>query len=268
MDQSRTTLLGIPFDNLTEQEVLARVEKKMKEEGQFYITTPNPEFVLEAQTNERFRKALQNADLSIPDGTGILWAATFLNQKRMGLIRSLMQIPFDSNSIRKVLKERVTGTDLMEKLVAQSERTGWKIFLLGGSAGIAEGAKKVLLQKYPKANIVGYFAGDGKSTGDSETVKKVSQAKPEIVFVAYGAPKQEAWIERNLGQLPSVQMAMGVGGAFDFISGKVKRAPGGFQKAGLEWLWRLLKEPKRAKRIRNATVKFIRLIAEEKKLKP
>ena len=136
----------------------------------------------------------------------------------------------------------------MKKICKESKK---RIFLLGAEEGIAEDAAKKL-----KANIVGTHSGSPKVEDEKEIIEKLNRLKPEILFIAYGAPAQELWIARNLKKIPSVKLAMGVGGSFDFIAGKTKRAPKWMQKLSIEWLYRLIKEPRRIKRILNATVRF------------
>ncbi|MBI5411852.1 WecB/TagA/CpsF family glycosyltransferase [Candidatus Peregrinibacteria bacterium] len=262
--RDRVQVAGVEFDNVNEMEAVKKIHELMSYGEPFYVVTPNPEFVLEAQKNESFKTILNQAALTIPDGIGIIWAASFLSRPQ-SLLFSLFKLLVCPQSVKTVLKARVAGTDLMEKIVAESETTGWKIFLLGAREGIAEAAKNNLQKKYPRAVFAGCFAGDGNEQGDFKTVAAIQATQPDIVFVAYGAPKQEQWIHRNLCELPSVKMAMGVGGAFDFMSGKKQRAPRIIQAIGLEWLWRLLREPRRLPRIWRATISFIRLIHLEAK---
>lgn len=231
--QKKIKILGIPFDNVTLEEALKEVEKMMSSEDQFHIATPNPEMLLEAQKNEKFRLVLQNTALNIPDGVGIILASIWL---------------------RKPLKQRVTGIDLMEKIIEKSK--GKKIFLLGAAKGVAEKTAEIFQKKFPEVKIAGTHSGSPKVEDEKKIVNKINSSAAEILFVAYGAPAQELWIERNLKKMPTVKIAIGIGGAFDFITGIQKRAPKWMQKIGLEWLYRLLQEPKRTKRIINATIRF------------
>lgn len=262
MQEVKIKILKVGFDKITLDKAAEKAIKWAKEIGRKrYIVTPNPEFLLEAEKNEKFLRILNRADLSIPDGTGILWAATYLEKiqrnkakffKILKALKTLLFGGFFPKSIRKTLLERVTGTDLMEKICKKSAKENLKIFLLGAKEGIAEKAKKKLSEKYPGLNIVGTYSGYPKENN----LKIIDEKEPDILFVAYGAPAQEFWIDRNLPKLKSVKLAMGIGGAFDFIAGERKRAPKLIQNIGLEWLYRLIQEPKRAKRIFNASVKF------------
>lgn len=246
MISDRVTILGIPFDRLTLEEAITRLLQILAENLRqpFFVATPNPEMLLETLKNPEFKDVLQKTDLNIPDGAGIIFAAKVNGTP---------------------LKERVTGTDLMQHLCAKiTPKT--KVFLLGAADGVAERTKDKLLS-HKKINIVGTYSGSPDASNDQKLREIVNAAAPELLFVAYGAPKQELWLARNLPHLKSVKVAIGVGGAFDFISGIRKRAPLIFQKLALEWLYRLIQEPHRIKRIFNAVVIFplLFLLAKFKK---
>lgn len=264
---NRIYITEIAFDRVTRQEALKKILAFLKTNKQHFVTTPNPEFLVEANKNAEFKKVLQSADLSVPDGIGILWAATFLKVKSEKLkvknlwnvVKTLSWALFSPKRIRKVLPERVCGSDLFLDLCREFEG---KIFLLGASEGIAKKTAKILKQRFPQIKIVGTFAGSPKKEEEQMITEKIQHSEAELLFVAYGSPKQELWIKRNLKKMPKVKVAMGIGGSFDFVAGRQKRAPKIMQKLGLEWLWRLIREPKRWKRIWNATVVFIRIIVK------
>lgn len=266
-------IAGIPINNFTYGEVLGRIDDLVKEKRKVYIVTANPEMVLNAVQDEKFLDVLRSAEIRTPDGTGILWAATYLSKPRrkrtlthyLQLYGSLLSIFVYPKSNHKVLKERVTGTDLLQKIVDRSQEKKWKIFLLGADEGVAARAAKRFLHNYPDAKIVGHFSGSPKEKDEDEICEIIDKSKPDILFVAYGSPHQEFWIHRNLFKLNSVKVAIGVGGAFDFYAGKVKRAPKWMQKIGIEWFWRLSCEPKRLSRIWSATYVFAKLISQEKR---
>ncbi len=219
-------LLGVKIDNLGMLDILCRIEEFLKDGKQHQIVTPNPEFIVLAQKDEEFKKILNEASLSIPDGTGIVFASRFLGQG---------------------MKEKVSGADLMEKLLTNNKQqttNNPKIFLLGGK----NGAARKISEKF--SNIAGF------TENIDNAVNSINESQANILFVALGAPKQEKWIHYNIAKIPSVKVAIGVGGAFDFLSGKVPRAPKFLQKIGLEWLWRFILQPWRIKRIYNAVVKF------------
>lgn len=261
MDE-KIVILGIPFDKITHNEALKKISNWLNENGQKHIATPNPEFLLEAQKNKHFKEILNKTHLNIPDGIGILWAATYLFKtaknkskfwkifKGLGLLGALLLYPA---ICKKVLAERVTGTDLMTSICQKVAQTDNKIFLLGAAPSIAEKAAQNLILRFPGLKIVGIHAGTPEETG---IIEKINNSGANILFVAFGAPKQEKWIHENLSKLPNIKIAIGVGGAFDFLANHVRRAPSFMRKLGLEWLARLIQEPSRSRRIWNAVVKF------------
>lgn len=263
----KVKVLNIQFDVCTKDEALGRILAVLKSnthERACQIVTPNPEMLLEAKKNEVFSAVLNRAWLSIPDGIGILWASTFQEiAKRSGVFGrflkaffSLASLAFFPSYCRKIFPERITGTDLMESICAMSRELKTKIFLLGALAGVSEKVKEILEIRYPGVSIVGTFSGSPIEDDFPRIQSLVAETRPEILFVAYGSPAQELWIAQHLHKLPSVKIVMGVGGAFDFLSGLKKRSPKWMQRLGLEWMFRLSKEPSRFKRIWNAAVKF------------
>jgi N-acetylglucosaminyldiphosphoundecaprenol N-acetyl-beta-D-mannosaminyltransferase len=224
-------ILGVKIDNLTKEEALEKIEEFLEDNQQHYLVTPNPEFLVRAQEDEEFRRILNQADLAMPDGIGLIFASRLLGQP---------------------LKERVIGVDLMEKICQRAAQKKWSVFLLGGQEGVAEKAAENLRKRYQGLKIE--FGNSSPSF----------EQQPIILFVALGAPKQEKWIVQNLEKIPSVKLAIGVGGAFDFISGRVRRAPKLFRLLGLEWFWRLLRQPWRVSRIFNALVRFPWLVLKSK----
>ncbi len=243
----KVKILDIPFANVNLQQALKTVLERLKKplEKAFFIATPNPEMLLEARKNSEFKKILQKqTDLNIPDGFGIILAS------------KLQKMP---------LAERVTGTDFMQAL-CQNVPGGTKIFLLGAAPGVAKKTKNILEKKYKNIKIVGTHSGSPAPKEEKNICGRINESGAEILFVAFGAPKQELWLAKNLPYLSTIKVAMGVGGAFDFIAGARKRAPAWLQKCGLEWVFRLIQEPKRLKRIYNATVKFpVVLLLKNKK---
>jgi len=268
-------ILGVKINSITSKEVLDDIKSFLLSENQHHIITLNPEMIVEAQSNDNFKNIINEADLSVVDGTGILLADRLLN--------------------RTGLPERIRGVDLMLAICTPNIINNKRIYLLGAGKGIAERTAEVLRNKYPELNIAGaeeglpkgifnFSAQGGSASGgqfsifnkfsnrksqiansgmehdfdkiNKELIKRINNAKPDILFVAFGAPKQEIWIHENIKKIPSIRLAIGVGGSFDFISGRICRAPRIMQKLGLEWLWRLAQEPKRSKRIYDATIKF------------
>jgi N-acetylglucosaminyldiphosphoundecaprenol N-acetyl-beta-D-mannosaminyltransferase len=224
----RIQILGLPVDKLTYRQWLNLIEKWVRTGNRLHhVCTVNPEFMVIAQSDVLFSTILKRADLCIADGVGLLWAA-----KRL-------QTP---------LPERLTGSDGTVLIAREAAKKGWKLFFLGAAEGVAEEAANVLIQEFPQLQIVGAYAGSPAPEEEAAIVEMVNESGADILLVAYGAPKQDKWIARNSPRL-KVKMAMGVGGSFDFIAGRVPRAPEKMQQFGLEWLYRLYKEPWRIKRM-------------------
>ena len=224
----KCSILGVPVDAVTMGEAVEMAERMLSNGNQNVIFTPNPEILLEASRDKEYRAVLQKADLALPDGIGLVLIGRFLGA------------PF---------RERVAGVDFMVKLCELAAKHGQKVFLLGGRNGVAEKASVSFKKQFPDLQIVGW--------SEEVDLPRPSLCNADIIFVALGAQKQEWWICDNLSRLPSVKIAMAVGGAFDMISGNIPRAPAFLRKAGLEWLWRFALEPKkRWKRVFNAAVVF------------
>ncbi len=270
----KVNILGVKIDNVTMDEAVARVEKMLADGRKHQIVTPNPEFVMLAQKDEEFREILNNADLAIPDGVGLLAAAKYLSMSSIAIpvLRELQKfaqgifvgccILFNRSAL-DVVKEQVSGVDLVWKLASIGERKGYTLYFLGGAPGVAQKVKGVLSAFFvPKLKVVGAEEGrranldlDERSMVDEEIVERINKVDPDILFVAFGAPKQEKWIARYLPQL-NVKVAIGVGGTFDYMITKPARAPTFFQRKGLEWLWRFFVQPWRLLRILTAFPKF------------
>ncbi|MBI2634849.1 WecB/TagA/CpsF family glycosyltransferase [Candidatus Peregrinibacteria bacterium] len=255
-------ILDIRVDDITLQEATETIIQWTQDNEQRYVTTPNPEILLESEKNVEFKNALNRADLNIPDGTGILWAAKYQKitengrRKKLKWILSLLSILFFPRYIRSELRERVTGADLMKNICLKAPKNVVKIFLLGANEGVAERVKEELEKKHKNIEIVGTYSGSPKLEHDSGIIEKINSTTANMLFIAFGAPKQELWIARNLKKLNKIKVAVGVGGTFDFIAGTRKRAPQWLQKIGLEWLYRLIQQPLRIARIYRATIKF------------
>ncbi len=223
-----TRILGVRVDHVTYEEALARVAEYLCEGSFHQIATVNPEFVVLAQSDAELRRILDSTHLNVPDGVGLLWAARRLGQP---------------------LPERVTGQELVDRIAAMAARCGHRVFMLGAREGIAERAASELIRRHPGLAIAGCFAGSPAAEEDDTIVQRIMQARAQVLFVAYGPPKQEFWIARNAPRLgDQVAVALGVGGTFDTLAGIVPRAPRWMQQAGLEWTYRLAREPRRFRR--------------------
>jgi N-acetylglucosaminyldiphosphoundecaprenol N-acetyl-beta-D-mannosaminyltransferase len=226
MTRHSITLLSVRIDNVTYADAMARVEIFLREPGLHQIATVNPEFVVLAQTNAEFRRVLNTTALNVPDGVGLLWAARQLGTP---------------------LRERVTGQEMVDRIAALAAEHGHRVFFLGAREGIAERAAAALKSRASSLEIAGCYAGSPAREEEDNIVARVNAANAQILFVAYGPPKQELWIARNAARL-EVSVAMGVGGTFDTLAGVVPRAPQWVRHAGFEWTYRLLREPRRFRR--------------------
>ena len=219
-------ILGVKVHAVTYAQVIDIINHWIVEAGPHQIVTANPEFVMAAQHNPEFCRVLNHADLCVADGVGLLWAA-----RRLG----------------RVLPERVTGSDLVPLLARKSAENGWRIYLLGAGPGVAERTSQILLSQNPSFRIAGVYSGSPAEADAPALVERVRLVRPDILWVAYGAPAQDLWIARHGSEL-GVPVMIGVGGAFDHIAGVRKRAPGWLQRIHLEWLFRLITQPWRWRR--------------------
>jgi len=215
-------IFGIKFDDLKMGEVLEKIKGFLEsvQDKQYYIVLPYSEFVVKAQKDEEFRNILNQADLCLCEGRGLWLMTKFLGRK---------------------IKESINGIELIYKLNQELRIKNQGIFLFGGKTGVAEKVREKLGK-----GVIGVENG---YQDFNKAIEKINLAKPEILLVGLGSPKQEKFIYENLNKMPSIKLAIGIGGAFDFISGRVKRAPRILRKIGMEWLWRLIMQPKRIKRI-------------------
>lgn len=221
----RTDVLGVGFDDLTLEEAAQAGAALVEGEGFHYAVTPNPEFILAARKDPAFRQALLDADLVLADGIGVVYSAKLLGRP---------------------LKGRAPGIEFAQRLVAWMAKNGKRLFLLGAKPGVAELAAANLKDKYPGLIVCGTH--DGYFKEDEPVVEAIRQAAADVVFVCLGAPKQEFWMVKN-GPASGAHLMVGLGGSLDVFAGVVERAPEAFQKLGMEWLYRLMKEPKRIGRM-------------------
>lgn len=221
----KTDILGVQIDHMTLDEAVDAGRTLLDGPGFHYVVTPNPEFVLAAKKDREFRRVLNGADLALPDGIGVVYAAKVLGTP---------------------LKERVPGVDFAQRLMALIAGNGKKLFLLGAKPGVAEKAADNLRKEYPGLDICGVH--NGYFQEDGPVVEAIRASGADIVFVCLGAPKQELWMSK-FGPETGAHLMIGLGGCLDVFAGNVQRAPEKWQKAGLEWLYRLFKEPSRIGRM-------------------
>lgn len=191
------------------------------------VCTVSPEFVMIAQDDPDFMRVLHDADRCVADGVGLLIASRLLGHS---------------------LPERVTGSDGVPRIAERAANEGWRLYLLGAAPGVAEQAAARLQARYPGLHIAGTYAGSPAPAEEDNIITRINDSQPDILFVAYGAPRQDVWIARNRDRL-AVHVAMGVGGTFDFIAGTVPRAPVWMRRLALEWLFRLIRQPWRWRRM-------------------
>jgi N-acetylglucosaminyldiphosphoundecaprenol N-acetyl-beta-D-mannosaminyltransferase len=223
---NQTRVLGVRVDCIEMDAALARIEAMVQQGGHHLVATVNPEFVMRASQDPEFARVLESADLCLADGTGVVWAA-----RRQGCT---MQGP-------------VTGVDLIPLLAALCARRGFRLFLLGAAPGVAADLATRLRAQNPTLEVAAH-AGTPEPSSDAETLRLIQAQGPQVVLVAYGAPRQELWIDRVKDQLEAA-VFMGVGGSFDYLTGRVSRAPAWMRRAGLEWLFRLGNQPWRVRRM-------------------
>ncbi|MBR6522249.1 MAG: WecB/TagA/CpsF family glycosyltransferase [Oscillospiraceae bacterium] len=221
----RTEVLGVEFDNLNMEAAAAKAFELMEQRRSAYVVTPNPEIVWMCRDNSALKESVAEADLVVPDGIGVIYGAKILGTP---------------------LQERVPGIDLATKLFERLPESGKTLYLLGAKPGIAEMAAENISKQFPGIKICG--TADGYFKDDAPVVEKINAAAPDLLLVCLGAPKQEIWMHSNADKL-NVGLMMGLGGVLDVFAGTVQRAPKSWQKLGLEWLYRLIKQPSRIKRM-------------------
>ena len=232
-------VMGVKFDNVTMAEAMDRAREILDGSETVYVVTPNSEIVYEAMKDESLLQLLNDAALVLPDGAGVVLGSKILGTP---------------------LKEKVAGVEFADHLMDVMAEKGKKLYLLGSKPGIAEQAAEKMLEKHPKLQICGM--ADGYFKDENEVVAKVNEAGADVLFVCLGAPKQEKFMQAHKDEL-NVKMMCGLGGSLDSFAGTVKRAPRWMINLSLEWLYRLLKEPKRIGRMMRLP-KFILAVVGRK----
>jgi N-acetylglucosaminyldiphosphoundecaprenol N-acetyl-beta-D-mannosaminyltransferase len=222
-----TYILGVRVHKVTMSEALAQLEWMSQKTGPHLVITLNSEMLMLAQHNREFRGIINNASLTLPDAMGIVWASRMLGDP---------------------LPERTAGVDTVERFANIARQRGIRFFLLGAASGVAEQAAAKLQGRYPGLIIAGTYAGSPHLDEEPDICRRVRSASPHVLLVAYKVPEQEFWIARNLHRL-HVPVIMNVGGALDFIAGVTRRAPLWMRERGLEWLYRLIQQPRRWRRM-------------------
>ena len=233
--------MGVGFDNLTKSEFTAKAEDMLQTGQRGYVVTPNAEIVYEAIHDDGFRALLNDASLVLPDGAGVVLGAKILGTP---------------------VKEKVAGIEFGEEVCRLLAKNGGRLYLLGGKPGIAKAAGEKLCEKYPGLTICG--CADGYFQDEAAVVEKINAAKPDVLFVCLGAPKQELWMKKN-GAATGARLLCGLGGSLDVFAGVVERAPKFWCDHGLEWFYRLCKEPKRIGRMMKLPLFLVHVKQEKRK---
>jgi N-acetylglucosaminyldiphosphoundecaprenol N-acetyl-beta-D-mannosaminyltransferase len=234
--RQKVNLFGVPIDRISCQNVIERFDKFVSQRKPTFVVTPDTLAILRARKDKKYLDITKKADLVTPDGAGILWATVTLD------------VP---------LIERITGIDLINKICTAAVEKDYKLYLLGSKNEVIDKAVRNLKDNFPGINIVGYYHGyfdklapngDKIAKSEKDIIKEIKEKKPDFLLVGLGVPKQELWIAKHKDKL-GVPVCIGIGGSFDVLSGKIPRAPLWMQNHGMEWIFRLIKEPKRLKRV-------------------
>ena len=221
----RTEILGVAFDNVTMEEAVDRAMELLEQEGPHLVVTPNAEIVQQAQSDPEFSALIAGADLVLPDGVGVIYASKIL---------------------KRPLKSRVPGVDFAAALMDRMAAAGKRLFLLGAKPDVAEEAARRMAAQHPGLMVCGTH--DGYFQEDAPVVQAIREARADVVFVCLGAPKQEKWSSAH-GSQTGARLFVGLGGSLDVFAGQVDRAPEIWQKLGMEWLYRAIRQPARFKRV-------------------
>lgn len=238
--RNKVRILGIDVDNINVDEA-GEITKQLVESSNKsckVIVAPNTEFIMMAQKDEEFYNILRGADLATPDSVGVM-------------IGGKLQ--------KKPLKQRIPGQMYFRKVLEVGEKEGWTFYLLGGKDDVPALATENLKKIYPNIKIVGYHEGFFEKDSEEDVIAEINRLKPNVLFVAMGAPIQEKWIEKHKHEL-KVDVAAGQGGTFDYEAGKIKRAPVIFQKLGIEWFWRLMLQPSRILRMTVLPIYLMKIV--------
>ncbi len=219
----KVDILGVKIVPLTMEQTVKKIIGFLNEQKNHLIFTPNPEVIMAADKDKAFRNILNEADLVIPDGIGVILASKIL---------------------KKEIPERVAGCDLIQQIFSRIKNTEKTVYFFGAAPGIAERAAKNMQNTHENLKVIGTRHGFFNKEEEPKIVEKINALAPDILLVGLGVPKQEKWLCRYRNKL-NVKVCIGVGGSFDVLSGNIKRAPNSFQKLGLEWLYRLIQQPKR-----------------------
>lgn len=278
-------ILGIRIHRFTLPQALRKIIELVESSKNHYIVTPNSEMVMYAQKYPWFKDVINQSSLSLPDSGGVVWAAKYLSLKlpQVPVIKQIsefvwylftgaMAVFFPK--FLNVIPERIAGADMVWEISKLASERGWGIFLLGAGPGVALKSARILQEMYPRLNVVEVMVGPPYES-EEEVIRAVRQTQPQVIFLAFPASGQMKWMRDVLPKLDGT-VAMGIGGALDFIAGTsainaeatsdtpAKRAPLWMQTHSLEWLWRLLTQPWRRERVKTATIDFMSAVRKQK----
>lgn len=223
----KVVIAGVPIDNVSMAEAIDRIESMIALREPRYVVTPNIDHIVRVQKDLAFRGAYEGASLILADGMPLLWAARYLGFR---------------------LKQKVSGSDLFAIFPATAAKNGHRLYFMGGRPGAAQRSAEVLTARYPGLQVVGVdcppLGFERNPAENNAVIRRIREARPDVLFVGLGTPKGELWIQRHHREC-DVPVSIGIGASFDFVAGIVKRAPSVLQKIGAEWLWRLMQEPRR-----------------------
>lgn len=248
-NNKRIKILDVPVDMVNNKQAMEIFKVLMETPGCDLIVTPNSEIIMNATRDEELKSLIEQSGLIIPDGIGLVYASKIIGEP---------------------LNERVTGVDFLNEILEYLEETGKSVYLLGSKPAneerpsVAELAGKNMIKKYPKLKIAGTHDGYFKNHEEADLVKEINESGAEFLCVALGAPKQEKFIYEHRDEFINIRAGIGVGGSLDVWAGTVKRAPEFYQKHGLEWFYRFVKEPSRYKRMAQLPLFMVKVIAKRK----
>jgi N-acetylglucosaminyldiphosphoundecaprenol N-acetyl-beta-D-mannosaminyltransferase len=234
----KVEILGVPFVNVSPEGAVDKICEYLDGSDKHIVFTPNPEMVMLAQKDDEFKEILEKSDMNIPDGIGIIYAS------------KIKKCP---------IKQRVAGYDTVQSVFEKMKLSGKTVYFFGGAPGVTDDAKSAMESLHSGLKVVGCANGYFDEAREKEIIEEINEKAPDLLLVGIGFPKQEKWIYKHINEL-NVKVAIGVGGSFDVMSGKVKRAPDIFIKLGLEWFHRLITQPSRFVRMLQLPLFMLKVI--------
>lgn len=259
-------IASVEVDTYTHKEVITKINQAVQKQKILQVVTPYSEFIVEAEHNLEFRKALNTSEIRIPDGIGILWAGAYLAGKWNNLIMSLLGIINRDIRLYSVFTEKISGSDLIYDVLDIAHKQKSRVYLLGGEGEVPEKVRNYIQNNYPRIYLTGAYT-DKIKLQDKDLFQAILDTHSDIILIALSYPKQEIFasqLKQYFQDKDHKGVILCIGGTFDFLAGTQKRAPKWMQKLGLEWLYRLIQQPKRIRRIYKATIEYITLISKYK----